>query len=40
LSFLFPDSDNYQVSFSYTVGRNDDTLERIQLWRTQLGIRF
>jgi hypothetical protein len=39
LSFLFPDSDNYQVSFSYTVGRNDDTLERIQLWRTQLGTR-
>jgi hypothetical protein len=40
LSFLFPDSDNYQISFSYTVGRNDDTLERIELWRTQLGIRF
>jgi hypothetical protein len=40
LSFLFPDSDNYQISFSYTVGRNDDTLERIEFWRTQLGIRF
>jgi hypothetical protein len=40
LSFLFPDSENYRISFSYTVGRNDDTLERIELWRTQLGIRF
>jgi hypothetical protein len=40
LSFLFPNSDNYRISFSYTVGRNDDTLERLQLWRTQLGIRF
>jgi hypothetical protein len=29
LSFLFPESDKYQISFSYTVGRNDDTLERM-----------
>lgn len=40
LSYLFPGYDNYKLSFRYTAGRTEDTLERIELWKTQLGIRF
>lgn len=40
ISYLFPGLENYKLSFRYTVGRTDDTLERIELWKTQLGIRF
>ncbi|MGH6944287.1 MAG: hypothetical protein ACREH6_08735, partial [Geminicoccaceae bacterium] len=40
LSYLFPNSENYRIAFSYSLGRNDDTLEKIASWSTQLGIRF
>jgi hypothetical protein len=40
LSYLFPNVDNYKLSFSYTDGRTGDTLTDVQYWSTQLGIRF
>jgi hypothetical protein len=40
LSYLFPNVDNYKLSFSYTEGRTGDTLTDVQYWSTQLGIRF
>jgi hypothetical protein len=40
LSYLFPNVDNYKLSFSYTSGRTDDTLTDVEFWSSQLGIRF
>lgn len=40
LSYLFPNVDNYKLSFSYTNGRTDDTLTDVEFWSSQLGIRF
>jgi hypothetical protein len=40
LSYLLPQSENYRISFSYSNGRADDTLQKIELWKTQLGVRF
>lgn len=40
LSYLFPNVDNYRLSFSYTSGRSEDTLTDVQFWSTELGVRF
>lgn len=40
LSYLFSQSENYRLSFSYANGRTDDTLEQTEYWKTQFGIRF
>ena len=40
ISYLFPGLENYKLSFRYTTGRTDDTLDRIEFWKGQLGIRF
>jgi hypothetical protein len=40
LSYLFPNMDNYKLSFSFTSGRTDDTLTDVEFWSSQLGIRF
>jgi hypothetical protein len=40
LSYLLPESENYRVSLAYSLGRADDTLQEIELWKTQLGVRF
>jgi hypothetical protein len=40
LSYLLPQTEHYRVSFSYSIGRADDTLQEIELWKTQLGVRF
>ena len=39
-SYNFPGVENYRLSFSYSTGRQEQTLEEIDLWRTQLGVRF
>jgi hypothetical protein len=40
VSYLLPESENYRISFAYSLGRADDTLQEIELWKTQLGVRF
>jgi hypothetical protein len=40
VSYLLPESENYRISFAYSFGRADDTLQEIELWKTQLGVRF
>lgn len=40
LSYTFPGVENYQLSFSYSVGRAEQTLDEIDLWQTQFGVRF
>lgn len=40
LSYLFPQLDNYRLSFAYSNGRTDDTLNLVHYWSTQLGVRF
>jgi hypothetical protein len=40
LSYLLPHTENYRISFSYSNGRADDTIQEIELWKTQLGVRF
>lgn len=40
LSYLFPNVDNYKLSFGYTSGRTEDTLTDVHFWSMQLGVRF
>jgi hypothetical protein len=40
ISYLFPDDDHYRLSFSYVNGRTDDTLDDVEYWKTQFGVRF
>ncbi|MDX1540359.1 MAG: hypothetical protein R3349_03040, partial [Geminicoccaceae bacterium] len=39
-SYLFPDVDNYRLTFSFTGGRDEDTLAAKAFWKTQVGVRF
>ena len=39
-SYLFPDIENYRLTFSFTGGRDDDTLVEKAFWKTQIGVRF
>jgi hypothetical protein len=39
-SYNFPGIENYRLSFTYSNGRAEQTLDPIKLWRTQLGVRF
>lgn len=40
LAYLFPGNENYQLSFAYSNGRDDNSLELYEFWQTQFGIRF
>lgn len=40
IAYNFPGVENYRVSFSYSSGRSEQTLDEIDLWQTQLGVRF
>ncbi len=40
IAYLFPDNENYQLSFAYSNGRDDNSLELYEFWQTQFGIRF
>jgi hypothetical protein len=40
IAYLFTEAENYRLSFSYANGLTDDTLEEVQYWKTQFGIRF
>lgn len=39
-SYLLPGRDNYRLSFSFTGGRDRDTLNEKAFWKTQVGVRF
>lgn len=39
-SYIFPGVENYRLSFTYSTGRAEQTLDQIDQWRTQLGVRF
>lgn len=39
-SYIFPGVENYRLSFTYSTGRTEQSLEQIDQWRTQLGVRF
>ena len=40
LAYIFPGSENYQLSFAYSNGRDENSLELYEFWQTQFGIRF
>ena len=40
LAYLFPGNENYQLSFAYSNGRDENSLELYEFWQTQFGIRF
>jgi hypothetical protein len=40
LAYLFPGNENYQLSFAYANGRDENSLELYEHWQTQFGIRF
>ncbi|MGI9500374.1 MAG: hypothetical protein ACR2P3_10060 [Geminicoccaceae bacterium] len=40
LAYLFQGNENYQLSFAYSNGRDDNSLELYEFWQTQFGIRF
>ncbi len=40
LAYLFPGNEHYQLSFAYSNGRDDNSLELYEFWKTQFGIRF
>ena len=40
LAYLFPGNEHYQLSFAYSNGRDDVSLELYEFWQTQFGIRF
>lgn len=40
LAYLFPGSENYQLSIAYSNGRDENSLELYEFWQTQFGIRF
>ncbi|HEX6142766.1 MAG TPA: hypothetical protein VFZ01_08620 [Geminicoccaceae bacterium] len=39
-SYLLPEAENYRLTFSFTGGRDEDTLVEKAFWKTQVGIRF
>lgn len=40
IAYIFPGSENYQLSFAYSNGRDENSLELYEFWQTQFGIRF
>ena len=40
LAYLFPGNENYQLSFAYSNGRDENSLELYEFWQTQFGVRF
>jgi hypothetical protein len=40
VAYNFPGVENYRFSFSYSTGLSEQTLDEIDLWQTQLGVRF
>jgi hypothetical protein len=40
LAYLFPGNEHYQLSFAYSNGRDENSLELYEFWQTQFGIRF
>lgn len=40
VAYIFPGSENYQLSFAYSNGRDENSLELYEFWQTQFGIRF
>jgi hypothetical protein len=40
IAYLFPGKENYQLSFAYSNGRDENSLELYEFWQTQFGIRF
>lgn len=39
-SYIFPGVENYRLSFTYSTGRVEQSLDQIDQWQTQLGVRF
>lgn len=40
IAYIFPGRENYQLSFAYSNGRDENSLELYEFWQTQFGIRF
>ena len=40
IAYIFPGTENYQLSFAYSNGRDQNSLELYEFWQTQFGIRF
>ncbi|MGI9434598.1 MAG: hypothetical protein ACR2Q4_07200 [Geminicoccaceae bacterium] len=40
IAYLFPGNENYQLSFAYSNGRDENSLELFEFWQSQFGIRF